>query len=609
MMRRGDYVALAWRADDPQAASRAAVLAERLDTDGSWERAGEADRMLLWTSASEGLAVRALPGAAGLVVGDLFAMPGAEATTSPFSNAFAGPRDPQGLARGLSRAHWGRYVALMPAPPLVAAVFRDPSGQLPALTWTLDDGLELVASDPTRLPPWVRPPRLSLDWARIARFVAMPSAATTEPLFEGVTAVGPGDLSTLGARAARPGAIWTPAAFVQHEPQNPAVAAQELVDRVDAGTLALGGRHDRLIAELSGGLDSAIVAGALGATGQAGKVVQWVNRVGERREGDERVFARAVTDRLGAALTCVFKPMTPLTEADFAEMARGFWPGMDGVDASADRDDAARLGASGAGALMSGQGGDAVFFQMPSALVMADALRARGLAALASPLLADVARRTHRSVWGVLAEVRADRRGRASAAMPTSGFVSREVRETNRAALHRWVSEAIDRDVAPGKRLQIRAIANCQAYNGESRRRQVGDVLFPLLAQPVVEHCLAIPTQTLAGGAYDRPFARAAFADRVPRTILERRSKGDLTAYWSQLVAASLPALRSLLLDGCLCTAGVLDRATMEQALDPRTLIWTSYTRETLWAASAEAWVRYWQGRAPDSSSAPRAGR
>ncbi|HET6971091.1 MAG TPA: asparagine synthase-related protein, partial [Phenylobacterium sp.] len=162
------------------------------------------------------------------------------------------------------------------------------------------------------------------------------------------------------------------------------------------------------------------------------------------------------------------------------------------------------------------------------------------------------------------------------------------------------------RDVAPAKRLQIRALANAQLYNGESRRRRAGQVLFPLLAQPVVELCLAIPSYMLAGGPWDRPYQRATFAARIPDCIRERRLKGDLTAYWSQLIVASLPVLRPFLLDGCLCSARVLDRRVMERALTPEALVWAPYTREVLWAATTEAWIRYWQGRVPDAPGAQR---
>ena len=53
---------------------------------------------------------------------------------------------------------------------------------------------------------------------------------------------------------------------------------------------------------------------------------------------------------------------------------------------------------------MTGKGGDALFFQMPTPLVLTDLWQARGLAAIGHPLGAQVARWLRRSVWSVWRE-------------------------------------------------------------------------------------------------------------------------------------------------------------------------------------------------------------
>ena len=117
------------------------------------------------------------------------------------------------------------------------------------------------------------------------------------------------------------------------------------------------------------------------------------------------------------------------------------------------------------------------------------------------------------------------------------------------------------------------------------------------MSPPVVEHCLSIPAPPLAIGEVDRPFARAAFADRLPPENLTRRAKGDVTVFFSKSLAASLPALRPYLLEGRLAGAGLIDPAKLEPLLHPEPMIWRDSVGEVMLAAYLEAWVRTWELR------------
>jgi asparagine synthase (glutamine-hydrolysing) len=337
-------------------------------------------------------------------------------------------------------------------------------------------------------------------------------------------------------------------------------------------------------------------------------VAQWLNRVGDRLEADESAYACAVTDRLGVSLTVENKPLSQITEASLAELASTLWPTISGADHGRDRDEVARLRDTGSDGIVSGQGGDAVFFQMPSVLVAVDAFRRDGVSVLSSPLLANVARRTGQSVWPVIKAILTDRLRGTPPPIDRSPFLTAAARESVRPEGHPWVRDAAARGAPPAKVLQIQAIANGHLLHGDSRRHREADLLYPLLAQPVVELCLSIAAPDLAGGAFDRPFARAAFASRIPDVIRNRRSKGNLDSFYSRMVAGSLDVLRPLLLDGCLCRAGILDREALDVALHPDRLIWTPRSIEVLWAATVETWAHHWQGQAPDSPRSPRRG-
>lgn len=599
-MSRRSYVALAWPAASADISAAAARSAARLEADPAWRQAHAAPGLQVWTRRPHALPVRPLPGDLGVVIGDLF--PRTDRTPGQLLETCRG-LSAAAVAQRLTAAAWGRYVALLQAEDGAPATYRDPSGQLGAVTWTRPPGVIVIAADPTHLPVGFQPRGLGLDWIRIRRFLAAPAAHTTDPLFGALEAVGPGELARLHPGGLRRSPIWRPADFAL-DPVDARDAAPELVARVDEAVRRLVGLHERVILEVSGGLDSAIVAGSLGVQALTPRVAEWLNRDGPRREAEESAFARAVTDRLGVPLTVVARRPAPLAEADLMALAGAFRPAMAGVDAVRDRDEAERALRSGATAIVSGEGGDAAFFQMPSALVVADAWRREGWRALASPLLADVARRTRQSVWQVLAQAW---RGGRTLAWP--GLVSRYVRadpDPTAPAAHAWVADAEARDAAPAKRLQIVGLSAAHLFHGESRRGRLADLVHPLFAQPVMELCLAIPAPDLAGGAYDRPYAQAVFAGRIPEAVRRRRAKGNLGAYYAQTVALSLDGLRPFLLDGVLAEAGVLDRARLAAALSPERLIWDEAPTQILWAAVTEAWVRHWQTRMADAACAPR---
>lgn len=597
-MRRA-FVAMIFPTASEAARRRATDLQMALVEDGRWHLAHAADGLQVWTSALPSLPVRALGEV--VTIGDYYPTSG-----EPIGLAGGARGNLIGAARRVLAAGWGQYAAILSAPE-GRAVLRDPSGMLDVQGWSLDDDVAVVGSDPWRLPAGLRPRWPGLNWNRIAAFVTAPTATTTPSLFDGLTAVGPGEVLTLEPFGA-PQPVWSPVAFAA-EPLAAAEAPEvqhELLRRVFACTTALLSDHERLLVELSGGLDSSSLAGVIGAVGLGGRVQTWLNLVDRRPEGDEARYARAVADRLEVALTCVDRAPGAIRVADLADLSAESWPAIAGVDAARDRDAAARVQSTGATAIVSGQGGDAVFFQMGAPVVAADLLAATGLRGLLGPVLPDLARRTRTTIWAVLAAVHAARRGRLPERKIVNRLVTAEVAAWANQVEHAWTSAALASDLPLGKRLHVRAIASAQINHQYSRRRRVADILFPLLAQPVVELALRIPTFVLAGGAYDRPFQRATFADHLPQAVLARRAKGNASVYFARLMANSLAEMRPYLLDGVLCDAGVLDRRTLEAVMTPEHLIWQDAANDLVTAIATEAWVRHWQTRVPDSSLAGR---
>lgn len=515
--------------------------------------------------------VRTLQAGRGWVIGDLYR-----------EGRVVGPQPPsvkiaQGLpglevARDLCAHFWGRYVAVIREPDhRNALVLRDPSGAVDAMRWRVGP-MAMIGSE---LPAWLPAvywPDLALDWSVVASWLVSSSAAAIGSGLAGLSSVTPGALQDDRGEEVQ---VWRPEAFARMTPPD-FEALPELLDRCVA---ALAQGADVIQAEISGGLDSAILAASLARTAGP-QVREWINYHAADGQGDERAFARQVAAMWALPLIEAVKPPLQLTHELLEDGACGWRPGFTALDAQRDLDGAARAQALGAGRVFTGQGGDMVFFQTPTPVLAADYVRRRGTSGLLSPDLLEVARWTRRSVWS-LAGLACDRRA------AWSGEAS--------VANHPWMPGTDD--LPPAKRAHIAQLAQKLAIHIENRRSRVSEVIHPLICQPMMEQWLAIPADVLTLGGRDRGLARKLFADRLPPAIAQRRGKGELTGYYGRGVAASLPWARPYLLDGRLAAEGLIDRARFEAVLTSEHQIWRGEAYLVLCALTVEAWVRRW-GRA-----------
>lgn len=575
------YIALSWE-NCGDVAARARRIREEAYRRGF--RGLEAStRSWLGTLASRPLAFKPL-GADGVVLGEVFPSSNTKAPLAKEAPSQAA------WCQNLARSYWGRHVALFrDAVGKTRAVYRDPSGGLEAFVWETN-GLQVVAAS---TPDWLldlAPIPGSLDWERVGRFLVDPMEALGAPAFAGLQAAAPGQLTYLEGGGKE--TIWTPVSFVKDPVVCPIEAQRGLRERLDACIAMSAGRVGPLAAEASGGLDSAIVAGALKAADMP--VGLWLNVYADAPETDERAYALALAGHLNLPITAVRRPEISFSSALFEDQALHPRPSQNLRDVAFDSLVADICRKRGVAALMTGKGGDALFFQMETAAAFEDLWHERAWLSLLSPVWPQVARRARRSVWSILQEAR----GRANDDDRASGgFLSPELVSTLRSKPRSlpWVADL--ESMGPGKRLQISALASGIAFHGPSRRTEAVDLLHPLLSQPLVEWGLRISVPVLTAGGHDRALARAAFADRLPDAIRQRQSKGRYDSYFNRQAAANLSFLRPYLLDGLLAKHGCFDRAALETALDRESLLWRGGGSELIGAAALEGWVRRWSSR------------
>ncbi|WP_343698924.1 asparagine synthase C-terminal domain-containing protein [Caulobacter sp.] len=495
-------------------------------------------------------------------------------------------QDPEDVCARLIEEAWGGYVAVLArdrrVPP---TVLRDPTGFVEAFLWSRD-GVTLIGST---IPEGLAAPSdLALDWERIADVLADPARSGGAPPLVGIVDVGPGSCRW-GAQGRQSRTLWSPAKFAGGRRQWPSRA--DLRSCVDATIATLANGADKIVCEISGGLDSAIVATGLTAVGR--RADRAINFYRDQAEADERVYAQAAAERAGVPLETVRRDPFALDAQAFARSAASVRPNFNALDPGYDAALTQALEQAGADVLFTGHGGDVVFLQVGAASLASDLLSGAPCEGSRARRLAEVARRTRRSVWSLGLEALQRRPGRLSpeSLVAPSGIFKRAKPERK----HPWMVEATRHTAA--KQAQILGLVTSLTLNGATGRAERARLAHPLLSQPVIELCLAIPATVLSAGETERSFAREAFADRLPASIIERRSKGDISVFFGRSLAASIGFLRPFLLDGRLAAEGLIDRERLDAALTVDAMVWKDATVEILAAATLEAWIGHWEGR------------
>lgn len=575
-----EYAILTWRPEDPaaEAPRRTAKAAlRRLGLETVAIQAG----LEVWASRGRPPAVHLAPGGDGIVLGRAFGRVQA---------AWRG--DSTASAKALCAEVWGRYVAVFRAVAGPAhAILRDPSGGLDAFSWRCA-GLTIVASDLDTLLEAVPPRDLAVDWLLLGEALVDRLALAGRCPLRGVLTVTPGALRDLETGVET--LAWRPADFARRSLADTGEERRRLVDAVDQAVSGLAEPGARIIAELSGGLDSSIVASALVRRPNL-TVVQWLHYFVEDPAADERRYARSTARHLGVEITEAPKATFGLDLAALSVAASSLRPSGAIADAHYDKDVMERAQSLGARQLFTGLGGDTVFLAGGGSLLAADDYWKRPWRTFDPGPALEIARRTRKSVWSVWRQAQAARWGWTKPApMGEVGHLAPALR-TSLPAAHAWLAGL--GDVAPAKRRQVRHLAQQLLVSGRTARGQALDLVHPLLAQPVMEACLSLSARAQAHGADDRAMAREAFRARLAPEVYGRRSKGDLGRHYGRAVAEELPALRDLLLEGCLVKAGLLDAEALDTLLATDTLIWKGPYREIVEAVILEQWAASWTRR------------
>lgn len=542
----------------------------------------------LWLFAAPSLPVFHLPGGGAALIGTAYGVGGRAQLRSADPQAFAGD-----VATGTAIVdrHWGSYVAIATGRDDRLHIVRSPSVALPCYVVMVDDIL-VVTSDCRLLAVSGLPPP-EVDPHRLAGCLRAPNLRTANTALGGVDELLPGYRLSGSPRDWHQQPCWSPwphaaqaAGFA--DPVDAQRALRATI--VDSVATELGGGGPRLLS-LSGGLDSAIVACAMTEAGIGFAAVNFATR---QRTGDERIYARALADHLGFPLVEA-EERIDLIDLETSSAAHLPRPCARAFAQSADKQQRG-LVADGdlAGAtFVHGGGGDSIFAYLRSARPVADAWLDRGLAQ-AWRTARDLSAITETSLWETLrGGTRFVAQGRRRYRWPIdTGLLAADIRSLPAGVRHDWLEPPAD--MHPGKVLQVAFTLGIQNRLEGYLRERDGPNIAPLLAQPVVETCLRIPTWMWCRGGINRAVVRAAFADRLPDAILRRTTKGTPGSLLFELVDARRPQIRAMVLEGRLAGAGLVDRPAVEAVLK-RPLLDPMTCNRLMALVDAEAWMASWQ--------------
>lgn len=547
-----------------------------------------------WLAVTGPAPPKALKAGAWTLIGDVFNRRSPRLSTTA-------PDDPFDFERKLVARFWGRFVGVrFGAGDQAEMLLRDPSGGRECIAWE-QEGLTIVCSD---VEDWLLR-RLRPDWridtGRLRGALLDPVPGIGALLLTGPTALEPGTAQPLPL--ARPAErLWSPQTFARRSlavapsPEDAARGLREAIDEAVSGLLHVS---TPIAAEVSGGLDSSLVASSL-VRHKAARTALWMNAYGATPEADERTYVEALARRLHITPTSVPHAGGPLSLEWLEDLSHGFRPGLNALDRPHDLDWAARLQAAGLEAIMTGKGGDSILLQRATPEVFVDAWRRDGWRVVLSADARELAAANEVSVWTLLRIARAhDREGHPR---PLRDHPMLEpLRSAAEPPLSPWMEGW--QEFGPAKAMQIAALADGVARHGPSRLTETVDARHPLCSQPVIETCLALPAPLLVLGGRERGLARLAFHDRLPREIIERRSKGDMTRIYGRMILSGLDVLRPWLLDGRLAALGLIDRTIAERELTREGLVWRGRYSTLMVAAAFEGWVRRWEARLTRSTT------
>jgi len=252
---------------------------------------------------------------------------------------------------------------------------------------------------------------------------------------------------------------------------------------------------------------------------------------------------------------------------------------------------------TGATVIFSGGGGDNIFCSLQSVAAAVDCLDSPDGRGKFWRVTRDLSQLTGASMFKIArkAWLRARQRNRQYPPPFDPLFLSERAIATARTApLHPWLQRLPP--VLQGKGAHVAAMLGVQSLTEDTDALDPLAPHYPLLAQPIVELCLRVPTWLWYDRGCNRAAARHAFSADLPPAIAWRRSKGTPDGFVVELYDTRRAQIRDLLSTGNLARHGLLDLTALLPVLDDPAPVRGSDHGRIMRLLDIEAWTRCWPG-------------
>jgi len=583
------FIALAWDGEDCDARAAAAQMERQLrQNEAGWESHLSVDGMSVFSLAptDPGLRPYVLPDDAGVVLGRLF-------PTHPSIqlNAATTHEILRTAGKCLVRNFWGGYVALLRnRDNRRSYAIRDCSGKLPCY-YTRRHNVTILFADVADLAP-LQLPSFDINWEYLAAFIYSTQMQVRACAFKEITELLAGEQLEVCGNAVRQSAIWDPREVCRESRiDDYADAVTELRDVTQRCIDAWADTYNPVLLSLSGGFDSAVVLGSLHRSPTHPEIT-CLHQFTAASYDDERRYARLAAERAGTPLLEILMDEAAGFDERLLAGPRTLKPTVPGLSRFLEVPVINRVAAAnGARTLWTGQGGDHIFLQTGDFSSAGDYRAARGIRPGLIAAVRDAAELSRQPYWFVLksalrpAEKNNQRR-------PGPCFVARTALPENADAYvsHPWTLDADD--LPRGKQMQIRLLAEVINRHRPIPHLELAHQHHPLMSQPLIETCLRIPTYLLIRGGRERALAREAFADRLPPEIVQRRDKGSIASYTTEMLRQGEAFVREVLLGGVLASTGIIALDELKPYIVQGQPFREEHLLPLLACLAAEMWVR-----------------
>lgn len=512
--------------------------------------------------------------------------------------------------RSLISDFWGHYVAVIRYPETASVVLvRGPVSPLPCLRLRVGTVNVFFSHVGDCMTLGLR--ALSINWDSITAQVVGGDYLTDETGINEILSLECGQAISCAPSGDTIHVYWHPSTFLaDRKGQRFAEAVRRVRQTTERCTHALASSHDSVLVNLSGGLDSSIILGALARSPHRPQIVA-INYFSTGC-GDERRFARSMAQ----AANCPLIEQARQVQFDLQRFDDCNFTVQPVLNFSAPDIEARNIAQARelqASAIFNGELGDNLFGNNPTAGALVECVAQHGLGRVLFRAITDFSMLTRQSLWRTLSLLRHEyqyisahpnfsvseemrrRHGidKARSMLLASSAAEEHFSGMTDRFLHSWLRGS--RRLAPGSHMLVYGlmVVNSTAYHSPFSGANDPAQISPLISQPLVEVALQTPSTLHFERGQDRAVARTAFSDVLPATILHRGlGKGGPSLWAKETVEHNATFLRDFLLDGILVKRNLIDRAKVESALSPKIEKSTAIVGDIFAKLYIEAWLR-----------------